>query len=122
MEFLEQVRALNILDAALFGLSLTLAILLRFLRAYLHTFGDEHTLALAFVFAVFGAIVSLVGKPLSFVIIEAIALFAVVLMLEYGLRKLGTKVPFLPADNQYVKEKAPVAVDAIIHVEEEKKP
>lgn len=106
-DILEQLKQFSGLDASLYGASVALAVLLRFARAYWKWCDDPHTLAVAVVLGVVGAIFNLSAgaSTWQFIGMQALSLSVAVLMVEFGLRKLAEtgKVPFLPKDNEFVK-------------------
>ena len=93
-------KQLTALDASLYGLAVPVALLIRFMRAYWHGFGNRATLLLAMAFGAGGAPLAAAeaepARSLFWIITQGVSLMVAVLIAELGARK----IPGLPADDQ----------------------
>ena len=81
-----------------------LAILLRFARGMFHTITSEGTYVVALAFGILGAILDSTGADWRPVVREALALTALVLLLQKVLETAAKTVPWLPQDNEWAKK------------------
>jgi hypothetical protein len=103
---LDMFAQLTALDAGLFGAAVVLAVLLRLARASFRSVNGAHTFWAGLVLGVVGAVLMLTNEPRPWQVIafQAIALGVVVLLGERYLRSLAPKVPWIPGDNDWVKD------------------
>lgn len=81
-----------------------LAILLRYARGMFHTITSEATYVVALSFGVLGAMLDSTGTDWKPVVREALALTALVLVLQKVLETAAKTVPWLPTDNEWAKK------------------
>lgn len=106
----EALKGVSLLDASLYGVALLLSLALRFIRAAFLWADDAHTLGAAGALGGVGALLVLTvePRPWQFIALQSVALTVGVLIGERILRGMASKVPWLPADNQFVKDVPPL--------------
>ena len=105
MEQLAEVLKTLGIDPALGSVGLLLAVVVRYMRGMLHWMNSEWTFVAAFVFGLLGAWIKSEGfHPQGFAA-NTLALACIVLVAQKLLENAAKVVPWLPQDNQWVKEK-----------------
>lgn len=108
MDIVQEALKWTGLDPALFGLAFTLALVLRFARASFHWAGEELTFAVAVLLAAGGALLKVSQhEAASVTASNGLGLLVAVLVLQGVLKAAAEKVPFLPKENQWVKQPVP---------------
>lgn len=108
MEIVQEVLKWTGLDPRLFGVAFAFALLLRLARASFHWAGSEITFIVALVLGASGAWLKMAEhEPTQSIIINGATLTVAIMLMQEVLKAAAEKVPFLPKENQWVKQPPP---------------
>lgn len=103
MDFTELFKLIG-LDAALWGVAVVLAVILRLARGMIHWVGDRWTFGVAVGLAGLGAVLKAAhGDPWQTTVLNSLGLLAAVLLLQFALQIAAEKIGWIPKDNEWLK-------------------